>query len=120
MQTITLEFKKLDRLPVPTSLAETLYEKTETGQIYQSQILYDPIDGYYFDLPHILHSNTYAHVKVTDTQTDFKVGDRVKYAVKAVEGEIIDIVNDAYAVIDGETRRYEVDLRSKDLTLITE
>jgi hypothetical protein len=118
MQTITLEFKKLDRLPVPTSLAETLYEKTETGQIYQSQVLYDPIDGYYFDLPHILHSNTYAHVKVTDTQTDFKVGDRVtSKAYPHIQGKILHL-NFETALVYDYSENYVLDLT--DLTLITE
>jgi hypothetical protein len=82
MQTITLEFKKLDRLPVPTSFDEVLFEQTIIGTIYSYVPTYDPIDQWSFEVKGLDSNSTYAHVKVTATETDFKVGDRVLYKGK--------------------------------------
>jgi hypothetical protein len=121
MQTVELKFTKLDKLPIPESAQEILLVERADGMIRPIDIFDSMLTGKLAFNCHFSKELRYCHLKVTAaTEPTFKVGDRVKYAVKAVEGEIINIVNDAYAVIDSETRRYEVDLRSKDLTLITE
>ncbi len=118
MQTITLEFKKLERLPVPESRNELIFIKNEFGDVRCSQakswaarFMFDEV---------VDPTYTYAHVKVTATETDFKVGDRVKAKGWRKPATIKAI--DTFAIIEFEqpTNLPNYTTPLTDLTLITQ
>jgi len=79
MQTIELEFKKLDKLPVPESSHEFIFGKSPYGVIRCfSPVFKKGIPTFDFKLED--DDWTYAHIQVTaKPETAFKVGDRVLY-----------------------------------------
>lgn len=78
MQTIQLEFKQLDKLPVPESRNDFIFGKSPYGVIRCfSPVFKKGIPTFDFQLAD--DDWTYAHVKITAAETKFKVGDRVKY-----------------------------------------
>lgn len=78
MQTINLKFEKLDRLPVPESQAEYLAKKYSNGSIAFFPAIGITTGCYSFAINFDKEAE-YAHIKVTATETDFKVGDRVQW-----------------------------------------
>lgn len=123
MQTINLKFKKLDRLPVPLSEDETLHVKDHEGRIYSIATTFHPRGGRY-SFEDELNDNkpnpkwTYAHVKVTSTETDFKVGDYVEVAgLKGFEYQILRIVDKDAWLLDTSSNSKPITPLT-DLTLI--
>ena len=130
MQTIALEFKKLDKLPVPTSANEMLCCKDADGDIYCFQALRNKGAGTFMFICDLEEGFTYCHLKVTaKTEPEFKVGDRVKWEHR--EAEVVRILQDTkealieYSVkvsVMGfvEYNDHETIVPLTDLTLITE
>jgi len=81
MQTIELEFKHLNKLPVPKSVHEFLFiEAPDKRQLCVKATENGLISSEYI-FPIAFHKKaTYAHIQVTPKpETAFKVGDRVLY-----------------------------------------
>ncbi len=120
MQTVALEFTKLDRLPIPESTAEALYMKSPEGVIHWCPARVSGSEGTRFiGVEHLLNDYTFAHLKVTTaTEPKFKVGDRVtSKAYPHIQGKILHL-NFETALVYDYLENYVLDLT--DLTLITQ
>ena len=121
MQTIALEFKKLDKLPVPESANEILLVERADGMIRPIDVFDSMLTGKLAFNCHFSNELRYCHLKVTvKTEPEFKVGDFVEVAgLKGFHYSIFRIVDNQAWLIDtsGESRPI---VPLTDLTLITE
>ena len=119
MQTIALEFKKLDKLPVPESANEILLVERADGMIRPIDVFDSMLTGKLAFNCHFSNELRYCHLKVTAaTEPTFKVGDRVTIHPNfSKRGVIAKTYNRDCDVDFGFfTVRYQY----SDLTLITE
>jgi hypothetical protein len=123
MQTLELEFKHLDKLPVPTHIDEILLVEIPNGMIRPIETFNSMITSELFFNCHLRTDLRYAHIKITTKpEPAFKVGDRVKWKPDLNEsypnGSIIEIIDNKYAIVFSHYTSKRKALT--DLTLITE
>ena len=94
MNTVELDFVKMEKLPVPTSLNEMLCCKDPDGDIYCFQALRNKGAGTFMFICDIEEGFTYSHVTVTAKQESrpFIIGDKVIVDFDGIHiGRIVEI-----------------------------